>query len=129
MKLSAFSTVLVLAFFLASCSRTPGSRSSIPAAEAKKHIGENAVVSGTVIEVFVSKQNTNVYLYLDGGLPNAKFAAVWPGTNDPPIKELEDLMAKPIEVKGKIIADHNVPEANHDVPEIVVNFWDQIDYQ
>jgi hypothetical protein len=76
-------------------------------------------VSGTVIEIFTSKQSANFYLYLDGDIKNAQLAAVWLGTNNPPIKELKDLIGMPISVSGKIITDQGVPE-------IIVNSWTQI---
>jgi hypothetical protein len=97
----------------------------IQASAAKKYIGENAIVSGTISEVFVSSQTTNVYLYLDGDIKHAQFAAVWLGTNNPPIKALEELIfrAEPtVSVSGKIITEKNLPE-------IIVNSWDQINQQ
>jgi hypothetical protein len=97
-------------------------RVTIAAKDAINHIGEDAVVSGAIAEIFVSRQTTNVYLYLDGDIDHAQFAAVWPGTNDPPsVKMFENLIAKgePISVSGKIIADKHVPE-------IIVNSWTQI---
>jgi hypothetical protein len=97
----------------------PDSNRIIPAKEARKYIGENTIIGGTVIEIETDKSSTNVYLYLDGGIQNAQFAAVWPGTNDPPIKRLKNLIATPISVSGKIIADQGVPE-------IIVNSWAQI---
>jgi hypothetical protein len=103
-------------------SPTPSDNAFIPAKEAKKHIGENAVVNGTISEIFVSSQPTNVYLYLDGDIQHAQFTAVWPGTNDPPIKALKELIFKAeptISVSGKITTDQGVPE-------IIVNSWDQI---
>jgi hypothetical protein len=94
----------------------------IQASDAKNHVGENAIVSGTISEIFVSSQTTNVYLYLDGDIKNAQFAAVWPGTNNPPVKELKELIfrAEPtISVSGKIVAEKGIPE-------IFINSWDQI---
>lgn len=98
-----------------------GSHASIPAKDAKNHIGQEMVVSGTISEIFVSSQTTNVYLYLDGDIANAKFAAVWPVTNDPPVKVLKNLIMKgePISVSGKIITEKHVPE-------IIVSSWAQI---
>ena len=65
-----------------------GSSVSIPAKDAKNHVGEDATVSGRISEIFVSSQTTNVYLYLDGDIKNAKFAVVFYGTNNPPVKDL-----------------------------------------
>jgi hypothetical protein len=92
-----------------------------PAKEAKNHIGEVTSVSGTISEIFVSRQNTNVYLYLDGDIKDAQFVAVWPGTNDPPVKALKNLIfkAEPISVSGKIVTEKGVPE-------IIVSYWAQI---
>jgi hypothetical protein len=89
--------------------------------EAKDHIGEDAVVSGTVLGLYINSQNTNVYLYFDSDIFHPKFAVVWPGSNDPPVKLLRDfiLKNKTISVSGKIITESNVPE-------IIVGSWAQI---
>ena len=94
---------------------------SIAAENAKNHVGESVFVTGTISVIIVSRQTTNVYLYLDGNLKNAIFAAVWPGTNDPPVKLLQNLISNqdPFSVSGKIIAEKNLPE-------IVVSSWSQI---
>jgi hypothetical protein len=96
-------------------------QTSIPANEAKHHIGEDSVVSGKLSEIFVSKQNNNVYLYLDGSTKNAQFVAVWLGNNEPPTKTLQNLIfsSEPIYISGKIITENNVPE-------IIVSSWAQI---
>lgn len=101
--------------------KTSSGDAAITAKDAKNHVGEVVVVSGVISEIFVSSQTTNVYLYLDGDIKNAQFAAVWPGTNDPPIKQLKELIfkAEPISVSGKIITEKGVPE-------IIVSYWDQI---
>ena len=95
---------------------------SIPATDAKNHVGEKTLVTGTISEIYINKENKNVYLYLDGDIEHAQFAAVWPGTNDPPsVKVLENLIAKlePISVSGKIILEKHMPE-------IIVSSWAQI---
>jgi hypothetical protein len=98
-----------------------GAPASISAKDAKNHVGEEAVVSGTILEIFVSRQNTNVYLYLDSDMENAKFAVIWPGTNDPPVKALQKLIftGDTISVSGRITTEKRVPE-------IVVSSWAQI---
>lgn len=95
---------------------------SIPAKDAKNHVGEVMAVNGTISEIVISKENKNVYLYLDGDIEHAQFAAVWPGTNDPPSEKVfVNLIAKgePISVSGKIITEKHVPE-------IIVSSWSQI---
>jgi hypothetical protein len=94
---------------------------SIPAKDAINHVGEDAVVRGVISEIYISRQNTNVYLYLDGDIKNAKCAVVWLGTNHPPVKGLEKLIesAGTISVSGKITTEKQVPE-------IFVNSWAQI---
>jgi hypothetical protein len=121
MKNSIIFLALLLALQQLSAHMSDGTHPSIPAKDAKYHIGEDVVVSGIISEIFVSSQTTNVYLYLDGDIKNAKFAAVWPGTNNPPVKALRALIfnSEPISVRGKIITE------NH-VPEISVKSWSQI---
>jgi hypothetical protein len=95
---------------------------SIPAKDAKNHVGEEMVVTGTISEIYINKDTKNVYLYLDGDIEHAQFAAVWPGTNDPPsVKVFENLIAKlePISVSGKITVEKHLPE-------IIVSSWSQI---
>jgi len=118
--------IIVFLAFVSALQQLPaqtsdGSSPSISANDAKYHIGKDVVVSGTISEIFVSRQTTNVYLYLDGDMKNAKFAAVWPGTNDPPVKVLKELIIKSpsISVHGKIITENRVPE-------IIVSSWSQI---
>jgi hypothetical protein len=98
-----------------------GDVATISENEAKNHVGEDVVVSGTVSGFFASSQTTNVYLYFDSDIFHPKFAVVWPGTNDPPIKELQSLIlnAENISVSGEIILETNVPE-------IIVSSWSQI---
>jgi hypothetical protein len=126
--------LIVFATLLTACHKsdtTPvnthseGSKSSggiaISENEAKDHVGEDAVVSGTVLGLYINRQNTNVYLYFDSDIFHPKFAAVWPGSNDPPVKILRDFILKneSISVSGKIITESNVPE-------IIVSSWAQI---
>jgi hypothetical protein len=89
--------------------------------EAKDHVGEDAVVSGTVLGLYIDSKNTNVYMYFDSDIFHPKFTAVWPGSNNPPVKVLEGFISKAetIAVSGKIITEKNVPE-------IVVGSWAQI---
>jgi hypothetical protein len=101
--------------------KSSGDNSAISENEAKNHIGEDAVVRGTVSGMEISNQETNVYLYFDSDIMHPKFAAVWPGSNDPPVKLLKDLILKnqTISVSGKIVTESNVPE-------IIVSSWSQI---
>jgi hypothetical protein len=101
--------------------KSSGDSVAISENEAKYHIGEDAVISGTVLGLAVSSQTTNVYLYFDSDIFHPTFAAIWPGTNDPPVKLLKDLILKnqTISVSGKIITESNVPE-------IIVSSWAQI---
>lgn len=95
---------------------------AITAKEAKNYIGLDSIVTGTISEVFISRQSTNVYMYLDGDMKNAQFAAVWSGTNDPPLTRLEGLIARTVSIKGKITSERGLPV-------IIVNSWDQIHQQ
>jgi hypothetical protein len=98
-----------------------GTRVFITAEDAQNHIKEHAVVRGTISEMFVSRGTTNVYLYLDADFQRARFAAVWPGTNDPPVKALQALIFNQdsICVSGTLVSEKHVPE-------IVVSSWSQI---
>jgi hypothetical protein len=101
--------------------KSSGDGAAISENEAKNHIGEDAIVSGTVLGLQVNNQTTNVYLYFDSDIFHPTFAAVWPGSNDPPVKLLKDLILKnqTISVSGKIITESNVPE-------IIISSWAQI---
>jgi hypothetical protein len=121
MKRFVFLLIVIAATHHLAAQVSDNGKVSISAKDAKNHIGEDAIVSGTISEIFVSRQTTNVYLYLEGDIEHAKFAAVWPGTNDPPVKVLQNLILKgePISVNGKIIIEKHVPE-------IIVSSWAQI---
>ena len=88
---------------------------------AKEHIGEDMTVAGRIYGLFASSQSSNVYLYFDSDIFHPKFAVVWPGTNHPPLGDLESLATnfESISVYGRIITETNVPE-------IIVTSWSQI---
>ena len=72
----------------------------IPAAEAKKHLGEEAIVTGTVAEV--NKAPNLVRLNLDKSYPNQPFTAVIFSRNTNAFGDLEMLKGKKVEISGKI---------------------------
>jgi DNA/RNA endonuclease YhcR with UshA esterase domain len=89
----------------------------IKAEEAKKHIGEEAVVSGTVAEV--NRAASLVRLNFEKPYPNNVFAAVIFNRNTNAFPEVDKLKGKSVEVSGKV-ADY------HGRPEIVVNSANQV---
>jgi DNA/RNA endonuclease YhcR with UshA esterase domain len=86
----------------------------IPAAEAKDHLGANAIVTGTVADVY--KTETRVYLNFDKPYPNQTFTAVVfsSNTNLFTSSDLDKVKGKKVEITGKIVL-------YRDRPEIVIN--------
>jgi len=89
----------------------------ITAAEAKQHVGDEAVVSGTIAEV--SKGEKIVRLNFDESFPKQPFTAVVFSTRTNAFGDLEKLKGKKVEVKGKITAFR-------DRPQIVLNETNQL---
>ena len=72
----------------------------IMAAEAKKHVGKNATVTGIVAEV--NKAEKLVRLNFENAYPNQTFTAVIFSSNTNQFPEVEKLKGKTVEVTGKI---------------------------
>jgi len=89
----------------------------ISPSEAKNHIGEFAIVSGTVSEVHVTRKGT-VLLDMDGNFPNEQFTAVWLAPNAP-AAALQNFSGKSISVKGAV-------QAYQGRPEIILTSMNQI---
>jgi DNA/RNA endonuclease YhcR with UshA esterase domain len=89
----------------------------IKAEEAKKHIGEQAVVSGTVAEV--NSTASLVRLNFEKPYPDTVFTAVIFSRNTNAFPEVTKLKGKTVEISGKV-QDYR----GH--PEIVVNSTNQV---
>jgi len=89
----------------------------VTAAEAKKHVGEEAVVTGVIAEV--NKAASLVRLNFEKPYPENVFTAVIFARNTNDFPEVDKLKGKTVEVSGKI-AEYR----NH--PQIVVNGTNQI---
>jgi len=89
----------------------------ITAAEAKKHVGENAVVSGTIAEV--NKAERLIRLNFEKPYPDNPFTAVIFARATNQFPEVEKLKGKTAEVSGKV-AEYN----GH--PQIVLNSTNQL---
>jgi DNA/RNA endonuclease YhcR with UshA esterase domain len=89
----------------------------IAAAEAKDHIGANAVVTGEIAEVNIAERLTR--LNLDKPFPEQPFTAVIFGAKTNLFPDLPALKGKRVEVSGKI-ADYR----GH--PQIVLNGTNQL---
>jgi len=90
---------------------------NITAAEAKKHVGEQAIVSGTVAEV--NKAAALVRLNFEKPYPDSVFTAVIFSRNTNSFPDVDKLKGKKVEVSGKV-ADYRGR------PEIIVNSTNQI---
>jgi hypothetical protein len=86
---------------------TPHSK-YISTGDAKNHIGESAVVAGTVSEIHVTRKGT-VLIDMDGSFPTEQFTAVWlaPGA---PVAQIQNFDGKTISVKGTIQEYRGRPE-------------------
>jgi DNA/RNA endonuclease YhcR with UshA esterase domain len=90
---------------------------NVTAADAKKHVGENAVVTGTVAEV--NKAASLVRLNFEKPYPDNTFTAVIFARNTNDFPEVEKLKGKTVEISGKI-AEYR----SH--PQIVLNSTNQL---
>lgn len=77
--------------------------------EAQAHIGEYAIVTGRVSEVFTSKRG-NVFLDFGGTYPHQAFSAVIFDQNTDQFKFLNNYNGEIISVEGKIILYKGKPE-------------------
>src|SRR5438552_12830478 len=80
----------------------------IKAAEAKDHIGTNAVVSGTIADVYKGRSTIN--LNFDQPYPKQTFTAVIFAANTNQFPEIEKLKGKRVEVSGKIVTYQERPQ-------------------
>ena len=105
-------TALVLLGFSANAQETKTNHSnlviSIPAAEAKEHIGEQAAVKGTIAEVNQTERITR--LNFDQPYPKQSFTAVIFSDKTNLFTDLDKLKGKPAEVRGKIVAYRDRPQ-------------------
>jgi Predicted RNA-binding protein, contains TRAM domain len=112
---------LFLAALIANAQETKTNQSnlviSIPAAEAKEHLGEQAAVKGTIAEVNQTERITR--LNFDKPYPKQSFTAVIFSQKTNLFSELDKLKGKSVEVRGKIVA-------YRDRPQIVVNSTNQL---
>ncbi|HSU56177.1 MAG TPA: hypothetical protein VLT36_19115, partial [Candidatus Dormibacteraeota bacterium] len=80
----------------------------LTAAEAKDHIGTNAVVTGTVAEIYKGPRTVN--LNFDKPFPKHTFSAVIFSDKTNLFPELDKLKDKTVEVTGKILDYRNRAE-------------------
>jgi DNA/RNA endonuclease YhcR with UshA esterase domain len=80
----------------------------IKAEEAKKHVGEEAIVRGTIAEV--NKAAALVRLNFEKPFPNSVFTAVIFARNTNDFPEVDKLQGKSVEVSGKIAEYRNRPQ-------------------
>ena len=90
---------------------------NITATEAKKHVGEDAVVTGTIAEV--NKSASLVRLNFDKPYPDNVFTGVIFSRNTNDFPEVEKLKGKTVELSGKIAEYRNRPQ-------IVINSTNQV---
>jgi hypothetical protein len=97
-------SLLCMGFFFAFTSHPK----NISTGDAKNHVGESAVVVGTVSEIHVTPKGT-VLIDMDGSFPSEQFTAVWfaPGA---PVAQLQNFGSKTISVKGIIQEYRGRPE-------------------
>jgi DNA/RNA endonuclease YhcR with UshA esterase domain len=81
---------------------------NIPAAEAKKHLKADAVVTGTIAEVHLGAGA--VHLNFEQPYPNAVFTAVIFANKTNLFPEVAKLKGKTVEVSGKITEYQGRPE-------------------
>jgi DNA/RNA endonuclease YhcR with UshA esterase domain len=89
----------------------------VTAPEAKDHIGANALVTGTIADVY--KKSGPYRLNFEQPYPNQVFTAVIFARNTNDFPEIDKLKGKKVQVSGKI-ADYR----GH--PEIVLNSTNQL---
>jgi len=89
----------------------------LTAAEAKDHIGTNAIVTGTIIEVHKGSRTVN--LNFDKPFPNQPFSAVIFSEKTNLFPEVDKLKGKSVECSGKITE-------YRDRPQIVINNTNQL---
>ncbi len=96
----------------------PATRPAYAAAEAAKHVGEDAVVTGLVAGVATSKQG-NTYMNFGAAFPNHVFSGSVHADNAAKVGDLKQYQGKTLAVTGKI-------ELYNGKPQIVITSQDQI---
>lgn len=94
------------------------SQEKYTASEASKHIGETAIVTGTVVQVS-TPSNGIIYLNIDEKYPNNEFTAVIFKKYAELFPDAKKLEGKKVEISGKI-------EDYKGKPQIVVKKVEQI---
>lgn len=89
----------------------------IPAIEAKEMVGSTVIVTGKVVEVYISEKVVRVNL--DRSFPRQPFTAVIFANRTNLFSDLRGLEGKPVAVRGKITEYRNRPE-------IVINSTNQL---
>jgi DNA/RNA endonuclease YhcR with UshA esterase domain len=114
-----FLLLILTAAFTSAVSGQP----SLPvysAEEAKDHVDQNAIVEGTVFQVFHSSKSNTVFFNIGGKFPNNPFSAVIFSGNlhlFPPVSELKNKYEnKIIRVTGKIKLFKGKPEIVLETP-------------
>jgi DNA/RNA endonuclease YhcR with UshA esterase domain len=82
---------------------------SVTAAEAAKHIGENAIVTDKVDGVHRSGKG-NLFLDMGGKYPNQAFTAYIPESSASKFPDAEKYEGRTVAVSGKITLYHGKPE-------------------
>jgi hypothetical protein len=110
MKLTIFSVaVACLALVSARAQETKTNETiRINAAQAKEHIGTQAIVSGTVAEVHIAR--SIIQINIDKAYPAQPFTAVIFAEKTNLFPEVAKLKGKSVEVSGKISAYHERPQ-------------------
>jgi DNA/RNA endonuclease YhcR with UshA esterase domain len=96
---------------------TPAAPLTVTAAEAKDHIGTNAVVTGTIVEVYKGSRTVN--LNFEKAYPKQPFSAVIFSERTNLFPEVDKLQGKTVELTGKI-------SEYHDRPQIVITSTNQL---
>jgi hypothetical protein len=104
-------------FIISACLLVSCSRSGIPAADAKNHIGEHATVYGRVYQSKLTRNGTAL-LDIGGAYPNEQFSVV-EFRADRDYHELAKLEGKTISVTGTI-------KEYRGKPEVVISSLDDI---
>jgi micrococcal nuclease len=80
----------------------------ISAAEAKKHLNTEAIVTGKIVEV--NKSERVVHINFEKPFPNHPFSATIFANKTNLFPEVDKLQGKTVEITGKIVEYRNRPE-------------------
>ena len=95
----------------------PAALLTLTAAEAKDHIGTNAIVTGTVVEVYKGSRTVN--LNFDKPFPKQPFSAVIFSERTNLFPDVDKLQGKTVELTGKI-------SEYRERPQIVITSTNQL---